>query len=159
VTQDIAVTVTDLVEEDPAAVNVFLVNTKTDEVIGSLSNGDVFQFADLEGQKLSIFADVDPSSDLAGQVGSVSLDFEAGEITKIENFAPYALFGDNGKGNFFGGVELDTGEYELALELFSGKAGKGNVLETVNLNFSIVDQLSDESNANALLIEQDVFIL
>ena len=44
------------------------------------------------------------------------------EVSRVENFEPYAIFGDR-KGDFFGGLPFGPGDYSLEVEVFSESAG------------------------------------
>ena len=59
----------DLMDEDDAEVsndgllNLFIVDTADDTVFSTLANGDSFEFASVDGEMFSIFAEVNPGND------------------------------------------------------------------------------------------------
>jgi len=115
-------------------IDIKLINTATDNAVASIYQGAKLSNEDISGNKLTISAEaLDPSST---NIGSMKLELD-GRYTKVENTAPYALFGDNGKGNFFSGKMLDDGMHFATLTAYSGKNGKGSVLEKVTVNFEI----------------------
>ena len=131
------VTVADVVDEGSQALDVFLVNTATDEIVTQITDGLDIAFSSFDGAPVAIYAEVAGGSPLDGLVGSALIDFNDGEFTRTENAAPYALFGDSG-GNFFGDAGLTVGNFDVEFELYSGVRGSGDLLETVLLNFDIV---------------------
>ena len=70
------------------------------------------------------------------QMESIRLDLNNGQITKIENIEPYALFGDT-NGDFNGG-SIPLGDNTLDFELYSKNKAQGELLDTVKLNFTLV---------------------
>ena len=136
-TQSVEVTVADVVDEGSQALDVFLVNTATDEIVTQITDGLDIAFSSFDGAPVAIYAEVAGGSPLDGLVGSALIDFNDGEFTRTENAAPYALFGDSG-GNFFGDAGLTVGNFDVEFELYSGVRGSGDLLETVLLNFDIV---------------------
>ncbi len=61
--------------------------------------------------------------------------------TRVENAAPYALFGDT-KGDF-NSVEIINGDYNLRLQAFSAAGAGGNLLAESLIDFSFTDPLDD----------------
>ena len=133
----------DLMDEDDAEVsndgllNLFIVDTADDTVFSTLANGDSFEFASVDGEMFSIFAEVNPETTL--DIGSVVMEFDNGSIIKTENLTPYSLFGDNGAGTFFGGVEFAAQSYDLTLDVYAGPNGTGELLDEIVLNFDVID--------------------
>jgi len=114
--------------------NISLIDTKTDNTIIDLHEGIKLSNSDLSGRNLTISAAaLDP--DTAG-IGSMRLDLD-GLYSRVENVAPYALFGDNAKGDFSGGTTLGSGTHFATLTAYSGKNGKGSVLEKVTVQFDV----------------------
>ena len=104
-----------------------LINASTDQVIGSLSDGDEIS----SSQTISIRAD-------AGS-GTASVKFYVnGSYFSTENQAPYALAGDtNGDYNAW---NPGTGTYTIKAEPYSGSNGSGSLGTTKSIQISIVDQ-------------------
>lgn len=138
ITQDISVTVLDDPSESLAPIAMYLVDTQTDEVVASLFDGAVVDIGDHASSLFSVYAEVPVGSVLAGQVGSIRLDFGDGQIVKTESVAPYALFGDS-NGDFRGGTELVDTTYTMAFDIFSESRGRGSLLDEVDISFTIVN--------------------
>ncbi len=131
----------DPVEDDPAPVeasnylDIFLAYTDTDQTVSQLGDGSSVDGSLTDGRPLTIVA---TSQDGAPQIGSVKLTVD-GVGSRVENVEPYALFGDDGKGDFFGGQKLTEGTYSAELVVFDGQKGSGSVLETVTFEFTVGD--------------------
>ncbi|MEM9567341.1 MAG: hypothetical protein AAF974_03455 [Cyanobacteria bacterium P01_E01_bin.34] len=67
---------------------------------------------------------------------SVCLDLKNGQVRRIENTEPYALFGDIKQDHFAGGV-IPVGNNILSLELYSQDKGQGSLIGSVQIDFSI----------------------
>ena len=114
-----------------------LYDTHTDSLIAQLEGDDRIEASTLEGRNVTIAAFVPEDSVFFGKVDSVHLDFDKGNITRIENVEPYALFGDV-NGNFFQGSELSAGQKTIELELYSKNNLGGDLVGKVSLDFSVV---------------------
>ncbi len=133
----LAVTVADIPNDAASQIEVTLVDSDTDQVIGVLTDGASFDAASLSGVSASVVADIPTGSPLEGQVRSVRLDFQNGQVVQTENFAPYALFGDS-NGDIFGGVTLNAGSYSVDLDMFSGQRAGGQLLESLSIDFMLI---------------------
>lgn len=120
--------------------DIGLYDADTDQLIQPLEDGDALLASSLAGRDLAIAAFVSTDSPLFDKVESIFLNLNNGQVTQTENVEPYALFGDRG-GDFSGGT-LPTGESTLTFELYSKNRLRGDLLQTVELNFSIVDDLA-----------------
>ncbi|MEM9682466.1 MAG: hypothetical protein AAF942_04295 [Pseudomonadota bacterium] len=127
-----------------ATLQVGLFDADTDQLVQVLEDGAQIQAGLLEGRNLTLVATVQDDGPLADQVEAVELDLNDGQFTKTEKFEPYALFGNSG-GDFFGGGKIPTGDNSLSLEVFDNDGLVGNPLETVNIDFTIVDEPPDQS--------------
>ncbi|MEO0355746.1 MAG: 5'-nucleotidase, partial [Cyanobacteria bacterium P01_A01_bin.3] len=117
-----------------------LFDADSDSLIANLEDGATLLASELEGRNLNIGAFVPDDSPFAGEVESVFLDLNDGAVTRRENAEPYTLFGDR-SGNFFGG-SLPAGTNNLSLDLYSDDRLAGDLLGTVERNFTIVDDLT-----------------
>ena len=117
-----------------------LFNAATDELIANLGIGDTQILAsEVEGVDLTIAAVVPNDSPFFGTVESMHLDLNNGAVTKIENIQPYALFGDNPRGDLNpGNFVLEEGQNTIVFDLYSANRLKGDLLGTVSRTFSIV---------------------
>ena len=108
-----------------------LINATTDQVIASLQNGDSFNLSDI-GDKLNVQAIVS-----GGTAGSVRMSSSGPvNITKTENIAPYAMFGD-ASGNF-NEQTFTAGSYTFEATPYSGSSASGTAGTglTVNVTFT-----------------------
>ena len=112
-----------------------LFNADDDRLIQILQDGDVIESSALPGQNLTIVALVPDGSAIAGAVESVRLNLN-NQTFKTESIEPYALFGDN-SGDFRGG-SIPFGDNAIKLEFFDRDGAGGQLLETIEANFTIV---------------------
>ena len=137
VAQDIAVTITD-VDETPFLIDVFLVDADNDQVIAEITDGGTIDLDGLSSDNLSIFATIPTASPFFGTVGSVSLDFENGQVLRTESGAPYALFGDL-NGDYAGGFDAEDRLYQIHFDIFSDVDGGGSLLGSESFDFNLVN--------------------
>ncbi|MEM9230722.1 MAG: Ig-like domain-containing protein [Pseudomonadota bacterium] len=109
------------------AVTLYLIDANTNQRVGEIEEGSTIQLA---GGDLGDFA-IEAVPD--GNVGSVRFDFQG--ATKVENVAPFALFGDT-DGNFTGQAPT-IGSTSVSVELFSGADGTGTSLGKSEVDFTI----------------------
>ena len=107
----------------------FLIDPATDTRIAELSANSTINLAELPN---GLSVEVVPPSSLA-DVARVALLLN-GQQVQIENFAPYALFGDN-SGDFNGGT-LDEGALTIGANFI---ASNGAVLGTADVGVSVID--------------------
>ena len=119
----------------PSGVEVGLFNADNDTLIQVLEDGDTLRLSELPSN-LAVVAGPAAGGPLVGQVGSVSFDLNDGEVRRIESFEPLALFGDV-SGDLTGGM-FSPGSNRLELDAYSGDRAQGQLLETVDLNFTVV---------------------
>ena len=104
----------------PEISSLVLINADTDMEIGELTDGATINLADIGTANLSVMAKTTP-----GVTGSVAFNL-TGPVshTSVENFIPYALFGDN-PGRDFNGVTFEPGSYSLEVTAFGGPNQSG----------------------------------
>jgi len=123
---------------DPIDATFVLVNAETDEDIGIIEEGSVFDFSDINTNRLNIRTEVE-------KVRSVRIELfdQYNELvrSKVENTTPYALFGDN-KGDYLN-WHAESGNYQVTTTPFLEKWAEGAAGNTTVVNFS----LTDDSNA------------
>ncbi|MEO0985811.1 MAG: Ig-like domain-containing protein, partial [Cyanobacteria bacterium J06639_14] len=120
-----------------AELTVGLFDAESDTLITEIDNGDEILASTLADRSVTIAAFVPDDSVLKGQVESMFFNLNEGEITRVENFEPYALFGDI-KGDYKGGT-LPLGDSTIAFDLYSRNRLKGEFLGTVTRDFTIID--------------------
>jgi hypothetical protein len=117
-----------------------LVNADTNEDIEGfelLVDGATINLAELSSGNLNIRANL--GDDFAG-----SVRFELnGEELSVENAEPFAMARDT-DGNYHAWAP-EVGEYNLKVTLFSEKDGRGEQLDTAEMNFSIVRHVAPSS--------------
>ncbi|RAJ91046.1 putative secreted protein (Por secretion system target) [Larkinella arboricola] len=132
------------VEAQAGSVTSFeLINTNTDQVIKTLSDGEVINLAQLPTSRLTIRANTTPAN-----VGSVVFSL-SGSMTysKTETTAPYSLFGDD-NGNY-DPWNLKVGSYSLTATPYLGAGGTGLMGTPMTLNFILVNQANQSPVARA----------
>lgn len=110
-----------------------LVDAGTEKDVMKLTNGASLSFGALGTTKLNFRAD------LGASVGSVKFELKgAMSRTYTDNAAPHALFGDDGKGNYyFGNVTMPAGSYTLTATPYSGSNGSGTAGTPVTYSFTV----------------------
>jgi hypothetical protein len=111
---------------------LFLINADTDEVIEEINEGDVFNRQTLQTLHLNVQAIT------TGATGSVRFNLDE-TPSHVENFAPYALFGDNG-GNDFAAGSIALGQHTLTATPFPSANAGGIPGGAYSVFFTIVDQ-------------------
>ncbi|MEM6548688.1 MAG: Ig-like domain-containing protein [Pseudomonadota bacterium] len=120
-------------------VDIGLYDATSDDRIQTLTGNDVIFTSSFTSSSLTIAADIDESHVCFEDVESARLTLNNGDQVKVENFEPFALFGDINR-NFDGG-SLPEGESTLVFEFYSEDEADGELLATVVLDFTIVDDL------------------
>ena len=114
-----------------------LYDAGTDQLVQVLEDGDSLAASSLDLDDLNVAAFVPDSSAFSGQVESMQVLLNGAAATSFfENVEPYALFGD-ALGDFFQG-SLPTGRNTIAFELYSEDNGQGELLATIERNFTIL---------------------
>ncbi|MEM1264508.1 MAG: hypothetical protein AAGI50_00665 [Pseudomonadota bacterium] len=111
----------------PDTVAVYLIDAATDARVADIRDGGNIDLSKVESGQYAI--EVVPGG--AANVGSVALSLN-GAAPRVENGAPYALFGDLG-GDFVGGT-LTAGAHDLSVTLYAGANGTG-ASTTLDLSF------------------------
>lgn len=109
----------------PDTVTLYLIDVERDQRIVKISDGATLDFDLFETELFSIeavFPGVSPDA-----IGSVSLSLDGGPA-RIENTAPYALFGD-GDGDFYPGSEFTPGGKAMKVTVHAGADGTGDARE------------------------------
>lgn len=141
-------------ELQPLTIGIF--DADTDTLITTLANGSEILASDLVNVNATIAAFVPEESRVFGRVESVFLDLNDGEITRTENFEPYALFGDT-SGDFFGGL-IPIGTNSIALDLYSQNGLNGDFLGTITRDFTVVNDLEPDLEIGLFDTDSDTLI-
>ena len=92
-------------------------------------NAASIYLASLPTQKISIYAI--PAS--SAKIGSIFFSLDGGSYSHIENFAPYALCGDNTACPQI----IKPGSHSLTATAYSAAAKGGSVIGTISISFSV----------------------
>jgi hypothetical protein len=117
----------------PEVTGLFLINADTDQVIQEIHDGDTFNRQLLSTLNLNVQAIT------TGATGSVRFGLDATSSFRLENFAPYALFGDNGGNDFVAG-SIALGQHTLTATPFTGANATGTTGTAETVDFEIIDQ-------------------
>src|SRR5688572_3787762 len=100
-----------------------------------LQPGDQLKLEDLKGRQVNLVAY------LAGGEGEFqgSVRFEAGQWTHVENYHPYAVYGDND--GDLNGWTPQPGDYTLKATVYEGRGASGRQGQTLQLNIQFVPTL------------------
>ncbi|WP_394749797.1 T9SS type A sorting domain-containing protein [Spongiimicrobium salis] len=129
-----------------------LINADTDEVLGTLNEGDVIDYNLLGTSNINIVANADNIGE-----GSVVFSLNGEANFQTENFAPYALGGDI-TGDF-NAIELPLGQNQVIATSFTGPRGTGEQGASVGVTFEVIDtglpQIADffliDTNTNTVI--------
>lgn len=120
-------------QTQPSVVSSFtLVNADSDEDITELHEGDTLNLVALATLNLNIRANTTPDT-----VGSMVFNLSGAEMRNhTENIAPYALFADNNKGDYYAWTPIN-GNYTLTATPYSESKGKGEKGTPLTIHFTV----------------------
>lgn len=128
--------------DDQPPLEIALFDARSDTFLRVIEDGDTVLASELNGAKrLTLAATVRDDGALAGMDESV--EFEFNDIySRVENFEPYALFGDR-SGNLRGRRDLlEEGENSLEVTVYSENRARGEVLGEFDIDFIFVDDFN-----------------
>ncbi|MEM9503748.1 MAG: hypothetical protein AAGA01_07310, partial [Cyanobacteria bacterium P01_E01_bin.43] len=126
-----------------------LVNTETDEVVQELTEGAAIDLNELDFEKFSVVAQVNPDHFYASEVESVKFESNLGDRT--ENVVPYALFGD--KESDYWGKDAELGDVSLTATAYSKDGGKGQEIGSSSLNYAFVENAEAASSGTESTVD------
>jgi hypothetical protein len=127
--------------------SIQLIDAKRNTTLGEIKDGDVIYRGDYKTLLFSFEAI--PGDDKKTESVKFVYDPPIGRTkTKTENVEPYTLFGDNGRGNYFGKI-LPTGTYTLTATPYSANFARGMKGESKILSFTVKRGSSDSEDTNA----------
>ena len=112
-----------------------LINATTDSDIRDLSDGDVINLSEFDGDAFNVRANTSPAT-----VGSVVFSLQ-GATFRTENVVPYALAGNQGS-DYIDWLP-SPGEYVLQATPFTQSGGGGSVGTALTINFTVVENLEN----------------
>ena len=124
-----------VVETDEPLFKIFAVDTQTDETLIELVPGEAIEPSLFEGRLISFYAVQNEDNPNVGLIRSVRLLLN-GEDARVENSAPYSMFGDR-RGDFRAGETFDEGTFTLTLEAFTRRGGEGDLVGIVENEYVI----------------------
>ncbi len=123
-------------EPAPAAAadgELTLVDTRSNKAVVTLGERSVIDADAVAGLNLGVSA-----APGMGGVRSAEMSLD-GKVLRVENDAPYALFGDNG-GNFLGGLRLKRGDaIEVGATFYDRADARGRALGEVEATLAVQD--------------------
>ena len=120
-------------DTNQAVTGFSIYNADTDQLIGPLENGAIVDIGEIGTANLNIVAHTSPSV-----VGSVRFGLNANENFRLENVSPYALAGDNSRGDFYGYL-FESGSYSLRATPYSLGFGHGGTGIDHLISFEVVN--------------------
>ena len=131
-TANLTITVSDPNQE--GVVSFTLVNANTDQDLYNLTEGQQIDVSTIQGIPLNIRANTNPDP-----AGSVQLNISGALTnTRIENVAPFALYGD--AGGDYAGVFFPEGNYTMNATAYSESGLGGTVLGSLSVQFAVVPE-------------------
>ncbi|MGV3502237.1 MAG: polysaccharide lyase [Adhaeribacter sp.] len=114
------------------AMKLTFINAEVDKEVKELINGGSLSLSALGSQKVSIRAY--PTTSAA----SVKFALTGSKnYTYVDNASPFAIFGDNGSGNYYYGTYIPVGSYTLTVTPYSGAKGTGTAGTPTVVKFTI----------------------
>jgi Polysaccharide lyase len=109
------------------------VNAETDTDIVTFTQGAILSLNTLGTNRITLRADTKLT-----KVGSVEFMLKGAKTySGIDSEPPFALFGDDGLGNYYYGSLLPPGEYSLKVYPYVGKKGTGKPRPAFSTSFTI----------------------
>lgn len=145
---DSRIAVTDLRDSKASsAVRLFLINATTGNEIMELEEGATINLAALPTDLLNIRADVSWAS-------TQSVRFSLNSLVRLENVAPYCLFGDSNDGKFDSWTPAE-GQYSLTATSYSSDGATGNEGPSVTIHFTVIREGPPPSVISLMLVNAD----
>ncbi|MEO6327973.1 MAG: DNRLRE domain-containing protein [Ginsengibacter sp.] len=114
-----------------------LINADTDQPMRTLKNDDTLNLANFPTANINISATTNPPV-----VGSVKFSLTGPQnYTVIENQFPYALFGDDGNGDYYVWTP-SLGKYTLTATPYSNSGAAGSTGYPQTLTFTVINDMS-----------------
>ncbi|WP_347159338.1 hypothetical protein [Pontibacter chitinilyticus] len=134
--------------ETPAqqVTSLTLINADNDQSLLTLTDSTVLNLAELPTRNFNIRANTNPT-----KVGSVTFDLSGTQTRGVtESMAPYALYGDDTKGDYFEWTP-ELGSYTLKATPYSASSGTGTAGAALTVNFTVTDQAPENNDTNSLI--------
>jgi hypothetical protein len=123
-------------ESSTQIISLSLVNAHTEKVVRTMVENETISFSSVGTQKLNFKANVEENPD----VQSVRFKLEGvSSHTYLDKSSPFALFGDDGKGNYYFGKILPAGKYKITAYTYSDRSGTNLIGEPYSINFTVTN--------------------
>ncbi len=114
-----------------------LVDAASDTVAGVLESGVPFDASGVDADQRTVVVEV-AAEEAIGSVRLRLIDIDGDLVSeRIENVEPYFLFGDIDGDAFGPDFDLESGSYAIEATAFSGASGRGEVIDTALLAFTL----------------------
>ena len=123
----------------PSVTSVTLFNSDTNKAVATITSGQTFDFADLGTHNLTFLATGN------GATQSVKFNYDGG--TQVESLAPWAMFGDDMRGNLYGN-DFDNGTYNFNVQAFGGNGATGTAGAAQSFTINFTDSGNIANNVN-----------
>ena len=113
-----------------------LVNAGTDKDILTVNDGASISIRQIGTTKLNLRVNTSTA------IGSAKFELTGAKVhTSFDNALPFALFGDNGKGDYYAGIwnPVTKGTYTLKVTPYSEDKGQGTAGVSRTITFKIID--------------------
>ena len=128
-----------------------LINADNNQDLQTLTNGSTLNLATLPTKNFNIRANTNPAT-----VGSVKFSLSGTQSkTATESGKPYALFGDNTKGDYYAWAPA-IGSYTLRAVPYTASKGTGTAGTALTVNFTVENQTSTPPTSTALVTNVSV---
>ena len=124
-----------------------LIDAVSDTDLFELNDGATINLSNLTNTQLNVRANVN------GTVASIAFKLD-GTKGKIENVAPYALFGN--RGSDYNPWQPTLMTYSLVANIHSSKNGEGVILNTKTISFTVVEDILMPPTAPSNLIGEAI---
>lgn len=119
-------------------IQLALMNAETNEIVKVFSETDGNQTLDIKGldvEQFSLIAQINSKHPDASMVESVRFESDLG--SRVENVAPYAIFGD--KSGSLSGKALQAGEFTVSATAYTQNKAGGKAIAQTTTDYTIVD--------------------
>ena len=123
-------------EQGPDVVSLVLVNSDTGQDVAQISEGSIFDLAEIGTSNLNVRAEVGPNTE------SVVFGYQGNANYSLENLPVYALAGNSG--SIYKPWTPDLGQNTLIATAHSENQGGGIAGQPLSVNFEVIEGASDD---------------
>ncbi|KPM30405.1 Cytochrome c class I [Croceitalea dokdonensis DOKDO 023] len=126
--------------------SLVLIDAKRDIELNPLNEKNTVDLEELNSDEISI------SAKILGKIGSVAF-FVNNDLIQVENNPPYALVGNKGDDFYSWKPNLET--YNITVQIFSGRSGKGLLLDTHSIEIVFTKSLTQPKINSLILVDAE----